>query len=664
LGSPERALVDTRGLLTPRRGGWSIDWWIGAEDRWHLPSREAAVRQTLIDGAPVVETSMRVPGGDAVICHYAWESPSGPQVVIEVDNRSASPFALALAVRPSNVDGPSPVHRLQWRDRSLRVDGGVALVLATSAQDVVLCDRAGGDALDVLMARNDSVAKGPLPVSSVVAVDDPTGGATAAVVVPVAHRTLMRALVPLGAVAVRPGALAGRHRRVPPPPGSESGAGSPPDAERFSAASLPAPAVIAAGWNQQTERKLRMEWPAGRLADAVTAQRHYLHLTDVAAASRPDVGDAEVAMALVTSGARIEAGQRLTGWVRRASASGDLGGDLTSTSAVLCALELHDALERTTTADSATIAAAAEAVARASAPGRSSGRSSFGLSSSVSIPWAMAGLAAAARLFDALGESRAAGTAREWVNARQPVLSTLVDPYERVLAADLGMLDPAAALDAVRVVSSTASVLAGNGGGRSDRGPNEPYLAARPAMVLAALRVGLRVEWGSAWKDLDRFLASASRTWTWPDAIDPPSAGGVTTDGHSSAAVAGLWQLARDLFVRDQPAPLGPAASRSRLLGSRTRKVQPAATDALGSISICTWFPDEWRGQNIELNGLPTRYGTLSYALRWHGNRPALLWEMADAVPGLDLRLCVPGLDSHWNGQGLRGDALLAAREG
>ena len=40
LASPWEAIVDPRGLVTPWVGGWSLDWWIGAEDRWHLPSRE------------------------------------------------------------------------------------------------------------------------------------------------------------------------------------------------------------------------------------------------------------------------------------------------------------------------------------------------------------------------------------------------------------------------------------------------------------------------------------------------------------------------------------------------------------------------------------------------------------------------------------------------
>jgi hypothetical protein len=98
LGSRARAAVDHAGRLQAP-AGWRLDWWIGAEDRWHLPEHEAAVRQVLVGGAPVVETAMRVPGGDAVHRVFAVPGPSGSGalVVVEVENRSAVPVALALA---------------------------------------------------------------------------------------------------------------------------------------------------------------------------------------------------------------------------------------------------------------------------------------------------------------------------------------------------------------------------------------------------------------------------------------------------------------------------------------------------------------------------------------------------------------------------------------
>ncbi len=122
VASPDRAVVDPRGLVTPGSaassgGGWSLDWWIGADDRWHAPSREAAVRQRLVGEAPVVETSMRIPGGDAVqrvyAIHAATDSPFGQAyVIVEVENASAVPFALTLAVCPYNPTGAAAVHTI------------------------------------------------------------------------------------------------------------------------------------------------------------------------------------------------------------------------------------------------------------------------------------------------------------------------------------------------------------------------------------------------------------------------------------------------------------------------------------------------------------------------------------------------------------------------
>jgi hypothetical protein len=68
--------------------------------------------------------------------------------------------------------------------------------------------------------------------------------------------------------------------------------------------------------------------------------------------------------------------------------------------------------------------------------------------------------------------------------------------------------------------------------------------------------------------------------------------------------------------------------------------------------------PEGWRGQGLEVHGVPTTSGALSFAVRWHGPRPALLWELDGAGP---VRLRAPGLDPAWSSSERRGDALLAA---
>jgi hypothetical protein len=74
------------------------------------------------------------------------------------------------------------------------------------------------------------------------------------------------------------------------------------------------------------------------------------------------------------------------------------------------------------------------------------------------------------------------------------------------------------------------------------------------------------------------------------------------------------------------------------------------------SVDLLVELPAEWRGQSVEVHDAPTRAGRVSYAVRWHGARPALLWESERPI-----RLRAPGLDPSWSTMEARGEALLAA---
>jgi hypothetical protein len=97
LTSSHRLEVDDRGTVEID-GERRVEWWIGAEDRWHLASVEPAtrVRQWLVDDMPVVATAMRVPGGEVVHRAYAARTSAGEVVGIEVENTSAVPVGLAF----------------------------------------------------------------------------------------------------------------------------------------------------------------------------------------------------------------------------------------------------------------------------------------------------------------------------------------------------------------------------------------------------------------------------------------------------------------------------------------------------------------------------------------------------------------------------------------
>jgi len=60
------------------------------------------------------------------------------------------------------------------------------------------------------------------------------------------------------------------------------------------------------------------------------------------------------------------------------------------------------------------------------------------------------------------------------------------------------------------------------------------------------------------------------------------------------------------------------------------------------------------------VHDVPTHAGRLSYAVRWHGERPALLWELSPHEATTITRITAPGLDPSWSSEDLAGEALLA----
>lgn len=95
LGRTWRAEVTTWGAVVPWDGAPVLEWAVAADDRWHRPADEPTIRQQLLQGTPVVETRLRVPGGDAV--QRVWSvAAGGGLTLVEVHNDSPLPIAVAF----------------------------------------------------------------------------------------------------------------------------------------------------------------------------------------------------------------------------------------------------------------------------------------------------------------------------------------------------------------------------------------------------------------------------------------------------------------------------------------------------------------------------------------------------------------------------------------
>jgi hypothetical protein len=237
LGGSRLAAVDPVGTVRPERANWELAWWIGADDRWHFPDREAAVRQSLLDGMPVVVTAMRVPGGDAIQRVYG-ASPDA--TVVEIDNDSPAPFVVALVVRGAG--------HVELAGATIVADRRAALVAARPpARWAVSVDgstqatvASGGARDDAFVPRTDRAAR-----------------LDAAFLFPLAHRAHAQFVLPVG-------------RGEPP--------ATVPDAEQ-----------VARGWRAQLERGMHVELPDSRLQAAVDTARAAVLLVGEAWITRPEV---------------------------------------------------------------------------------------------------------------------------------------------------------------------------------------------------------------------------------------------------------------------------------------------------------------------------------------------------------------------------------------
>jgi hypothetical protein len=238
IGSRRHVRVDEHGRVEPFDATWSLDWWVGGDDRWHRPAHEPTVRQTLVDAVPVVRTAIRVPGGDAVQHVYAVGGPD--RVVIDVANESPVPFVLALVVRGAE--------RLTLDDGALTIDRDAAVLVTTRAPSRWAASR---DA-----TTEEAVTSGAARDTPFVPLRDRGGHLEAAFLYPVAHRSSIRFALQLGA-----GHL-----------------------DERTLARLPDPGAAARGWAAHLNRGLRVELPDPSLTVAL---RSALAATLLAGVRRP-----------------------------------------------------------------------------------------------------------------------------------------------------------------------------------------------------------------------------------------------------------------------------------------------------------------------------------------------------------------------------------------
>ncbi len=544
------ALVDPRGLVVPHESSWSVDWWIGADDRWYHPAVEGAVAQDLVEESPVVTTTMKVPGGEIVHSVGAVRHRSDDVLLVEITNEGTVPVALALAVIPYGAVGPIPVEHITLDDTQVVVDGNLAVRLSRPPARSVAGSWIEGDVVDTVV--NGEAGAGPIDHH------DANGAGSAVFILPLSHGTTQRVVLPVGH---RP-----RTRRV-------GWRRRETNDELPAVTDLPGLERVAAGWASLADGGTRIVAPDPLLGRALAAGRGHLlrAAADLRIDGQPTSEAALVAEALGRLGHRDEAFEILVEVSGRQRPDGSWG-DTSTTEAVVAALggqlARGSAFDQGADEWAAVLAAGATHLARAGCGGRAVG----------------IGLAGLRRI----GQTGAAD------------------------------------MVAANMVGTEES---------SDREPveDEPDADGFGSRLAEAQWVSRLVETRApeAFMALSDLLQAASATMTWPASERTEGVRLARGEGHSAAVQALAVGAVLDLMVGE-------------------------SVDGLDLFPV---RPEGWDRSGVEVHDVPTRWGCVSAAVRWHGERPALLWSVDDPRPGLVLR--ASALDPAWAATDTTGETLL-----
>ena len=108
LGQSWRATVTPAGDIYPWDDAEAVKWYVAADDRWHMPADEVAVRQRSVDGAPVLETRVRIPGGDVIQRVWVATGRLGSSALM-MEFENDSPMAIAIAIDRQDLLVSRPV---------------------------------------------------------------------------------------------------------------------------------------------------------------------------------------------------------------------------------------------------------------------------------------------------------------------------------------------------------------------------------------------------------------------------------------------------------------------------------------------------------------------------------------------------------------------------
>jgi hypothetical protein len=140
-------IVDSRGMVTPFRDGWSLDVWLMVDGKLYFPSHHDAVRQRLVHDLPIVETVFAV--GTLVVTLTTFVVKTNLIHRAHVNNYGGAQTKcmLFVALRPFNTEGISLVQEVEYssEENRLLVNGKERVYFDTTPEYVDCSSHLRGD---------------------------------------------------------------------------------------------------------------------------------------------------------------------------------------------------------------------------------------------------------------------------------------------------------------------------------------------------------------------------------------------------------------------------------------------------------------------------------------------------------------------------------------
>ncbi len=149
IGSKEEAVVDERGGLMPHYDGYTWDFWVYRKGKFFAPSQQENILQKLEDNLPIVTTYFTADDLEVSSSIFASKVGELDLAFEEIKIKNKSPavqnLSLIFALRPYNTEGLSLVKNISYKDNVFIIDGKLGPILLSPQAEVFLGNESIGD---------------------------------------------------------------------------------------------------------------------------------------------------------------------------------------------------------------------------------------------------------------------------------------------------------------------------------------------------------------------------------------------------------------------------------------------------------------------------------------------------------------------------------------